>query len=84
MAKRTVYRDTKTGRFASKSTWKRSKAQGGDRYKRQRVTPKGKFAPLDHYSKENVAQRIPRGKEVEEETEEITIRINYAKKSSKT
>jgi hypothetical protein len=31
----TRYRDTKTGRWVSKSTWKRSKAQGGTRYKRE-------------------------------------------------
>ena len=30
----TYYRDTWTGRFAKKSTWKRSKAHGGTRYKR--------------------------------------------------
>jgi hypothetical protein len=29
-----TYRDTKTGRFVSKSTWKRSKARGGKRYLR--------------------------------------------------
>lgn len=35
MAKRTIYRDTVTGRFAKKSTWKRSKKLGGKRYKRE-------------------------------------------------
>jgi hypothetical protein len=39
---RTIYRDRKTGRFSSKSTWKRSKAKGGDRYVRQRVKVKVK------------------------------------------
>jgi hypothetical protein len=29
------YRDRKTGRFVSKSTWKRSHARGGERYKRE-------------------------------------------------
>lgn len=44
MAKtRTVYRDKKTGKFASKSAWKRSKAKGGTRYVRQQV--KHKKAP---------------------------------------
>jgi hypothetical protein len=33
------YRDSKTGRLVSKSTWKRSKAQGGKRYKRERQSP---------------------------------------------
>lgn len=30
-----IYRDFKTGRFASRSTWKRSKAHGGSRYVRK-------------------------------------------------
>jgi hypothetical protein len=36
------YRDSRTGRFVSESTWKRSKAQGGKRYKRERETIKKK------------------------------------------
>lgn len=32
-----IYRDRKTGRFVRKSTWTRSKAQGGTRYVRQKV-----------------------------------------------
>jgi hypothetical protein len=36
------YRDTLTGRLASKQTWKRSKAQGGTRYKRESVGKKKK------------------------------------------
>ena len=32
-----VYRDKKSGRFVSESTWKRSKARGGSRYVRQRA-----------------------------------------------
>ena len=32
-----TYRDKKTGRFVSVSTWKRSKARGGTRYVRQRT-----------------------------------------------
>ena len=32
-----VYRDKKTGRLVSESTWRRSKARGGTRYVRQRV-----------------------------------------------
>ena len=32
-----VYRDRRSGRFVSESTWKRSKARGGTRYVRQRA-----------------------------------------------
>lgn len=32
-----TYRDKKTGRFVSRSTWKRSKSRGGTRYVRQRT-----------------------------------------------
>jgi len=32
-----IYRDKRTGRFASKKTWKRSKARGGKRYVRQGI-----------------------------------------------
>lgn len=32
-----IYRDKKSGRFVSESTWKRSKARGGTRYVRQRL-----------------------------------------------
>lgn len=44
---RTAYRDTKTGRFVSKSTWTRSRSAGGVRYKRERINvPKRrKLAP---------------------------------------
>jgi hypothetical protein len=42
---RFIYRDTTTGRFASKQTWKRSKAQGGKRYKREKLKRKRKFIP---------------------------------------
>ena len=41
MTKKTIYRDTKTGRFCTKASWKRSKKRGGDRYKRERI-PVGK------------------------------------------
>lgn len=37
---RIFYLDTKTGRFASKATWKRSKQHGGTRYVRRVVKPK--------------------------------------------
>ena len=35
-SRRLIYRDRITGRFVSKSTWKRSRAHGGSRYKRER------------------------------------------------
>ena len=31
-----IFRDKKTGRFVSRSTWKQSKAHGGNRYVRER------------------------------------------------
>jgi len=37
---RIFYLDTKTGRFASKATWKRSKQHGGTRYVRRIIKPK--------------------------------------------
>ena len=41
MAKyRYIYRDRNTGRFAKKTTWKRSKAHDGTRYKRKRIKKK--------------------------------------------
>jgi hypothetical protein len=38
------FRDTKTGRFVSESTWKRSQARGGKRYKR--ILPRRKKKKL--------------------------------------
>lgn len=35
MRKQTVYRDRQSGKFVRKETWKRSKRQGGKRYKRE-------------------------------------------------
>lgn len=43
---RTVYRDSKTGRFVKRSTWKRSKAKGGKRYKRERVKAPKRKPPI--------------------------------------
>jgi hypothetical protein len=39
---RTVYRDKRTGRFASKATWKRSRARGGKNYVRSQEPIKRK------------------------------------------
>lgn len=33
------YRDTKTGRYVNKTTWRRSRSHGGTRYKRVRPKP---------------------------------------------
>jgi hypothetical protein len=35
-----IYRDRKTGRFASRATWKRSHARGSRRYVREKPKPK--------------------------------------------
>lgn len=43
--KRTVYRDSKTGKFVKKKLWKRSRASGGDRYKRERITARKPAKP---------------------------------------
>lgn len=40
-----IYRDKKTGRFAAKSTWQRSKAHGGTRFVRQKPPPSRFKAP---------------------------------------
>jgi hypothetical protein len=37
MARRTIYRDSNSGRFVSKQKWARSHAKGGERYKRQQI-----------------------------------------------
>lgn len=42
---RTIYRDSVTGRFAKKSTWQRSKSQGGERYKREKIRHRKIVAP---------------------------------------
>jgi hypothetical protein len=34
-----IYRDTKTGRFAARAAWRRSKAHDGTRYVRERPAP---------------------------------------------
>lgn len=38
--KRIIYRDTRTGKFASRSTWRRSRAHGGSRFVRKRIVSK--------------------------------------------
>lgn len=40
------YRDSKTGRFVKRSTWKRSKAQEGTRYKRENPAGKSRLGKL--------------------------------------
>jgi len=42
----TIYRDTKTGRRVKKDTWKRSRAHGGKRYKRERIKPTRRARPM--------------------------------------
>jgi hypothetical protein len=42
---RVIYRDIKTQRFASRATWTRSRAHGGTRYKRTRISVSRKRPP---------------------------------------
>lgn len=65
--KQTVYRDSKTGRFSSKATWKRSKSHGGSRYKRERINRKEKITT------EPPSSPIP----PEDEWEEWAITFKY-------
>jgi hypothetical protein len=37
--RRVIYRDRKTGRWVKESTWRRSKAHGGTRYRREFIRP---------------------------------------------
>jgi hypothetical protein len=67
--KRTIYRDTKSGRFASKKAWKQGKSRGSKRYKRERIkapVKKRKFPP--------VPPPIPEG-----EVHEYVVSFSYDK-----
>jgi hypothetical protein len=70
-----IYRDTRTGRFASKATWTRSKAKGGTRYKRGRVTveakPAGQIETLEEFEEEQ-------DRDYDFEEEEIETSPDYA------
>lgn len=55
--KRVIYRDRQTGQFASKSTWKRSQAQGGKRFARQSLHIAVRLAPKKEEEKEEEAPR---------------------------
>lgn len=59
---RTIYRDTRNGQFAKKSSWQRSKAHGGTRFKRERI----KAAPPS-----------PLAERFEDEWEEWAITFSY-------
>jgi len=61
------YRDTHTGLFVSKATWKRSRAHGGTRYRRSRTGP-GKEHPKTRTVR---AAALPEPEERYEEEEEI-------------
>lgn len=53
------YRDTQTGKFVPRSTWNRSKAQGGKRYKREKIEahPEGEYQINVKY-KPNQASKV--------------------------
>jgi len=78
--KRTIYRDSETGRFASKSTWTRSHAQGGHRYKRQTIpiTKEPEKAPVRPEPEELELEEFIDEYEDEPE-EEITGGFDYGK-----
>lgn len=68
-----VYRDRNTGRFASHSTWKRSKAHGGSRYVRKayqvRLPPRLQapaVRPAAHPERESVSRKAKRVTSLEE------------------
>lgn len=90
---RTIYRDGKTGRFASRSTWKRSRAHGGIRYRRGKLKiPKRQRArriartvrpaarPIkDLRSIKSILQALESEADIdqEEEEEEVETGIDY-------
>lgn len=63
-----IYRDTETGKFVSKATWKRSRAHGGTRYRRSRTGPVKKHPKI---AKAVRAAALPEPEERYEEEEEI-------------
>jgi hypothetical protein len=73
----TRYRDKQTGKFVSKATWKRSRAHGGSRFRRERA--RVKRAPKKLIARRKVRPRtLPRPareeieRVIEEEEEEET------------
>jgi hypothetical protein len=66
---RSAYRDTSSGRFVSESTWRRSKAHGGKRYKRVRVKTgrKKKILPVPPAPPEEPAEELLEQLGLEEE-----------------
>jgi hypothetical protein len=75
MAKKTTtrYRDRESGRFVSKATWRRSRAHGGTKFRRERTRrikrrkPPLKVRPRALPTPEEIEREIAR----EEEEEEI-------------
>lgn len=66
---RIVYRDSKTGRFAKRATWERSKAQGGTRYVRKRIVSRVSARPSTPSVPVPVPERVE-PEELERELEE--------------
>jgi hypothetical protein len=75
--KRTVYRDKKTGRFASKASWKRSTARGGKRFVRQ--IERGPTRPVRSRERPSRRAARPRGRS----EYQINIRYDAGKESNK-
>jgi hypothetical protein len=65
------FRDKKTGRFVSKSTWARSKAHGGTRYVRERTVSekKKKLPEPEEFTQEEIDRAIEEEFEEDEEAE---------------
>ena len=68
-----IYRDKKTGRFAFKSTWKRSRAHGGSRYIRNRIPARARHPRGVPATVRPIARPIKHEKRIEsrEEYEEF-------------
>lgn len=64
------YRDRQTGRFVSKSTWTRSKAHDGTRYKREYAKPEPTKLPPPEPTEKQLEELEEIFEELAEEFEE--------------
>jgi hypothetical protein len=74
----TRYRDRKTGRFVAKSTWKRSRARGGTRIKRETQSRAGKPLRKRKLPRPRTLPRPERREREEREEEEEEIEYGGA------